>query len=141
MLADQRNSIRTALRLYLEEQGGIEIVSEVSRVGELMRDAPKMLPDLVILDWDLSGFHRMPAHPMENGSPQKPEAQLKAVVISSLHRLASHPGVVVLCNQPEDCLPAMHAGADAFLYPGQLPLHFAALLRSVQEKRSKILLE
>ncbi len=102
-----------------------------------MRDAPKILPDLVILDWDLVGFHKMPSHPAENPSPQKPEAQLKAVVISSLHRLASNPAVVVLCNQPEDCLPAMHAGADAFLYPGQLPANFAALLKSVQEKRSK----
>ncbi len=138
ILADQRNSIRMALRLYLEEQGGITIVSEVCRVGELMRDAPKVLPDLVILDWDLAGFRKPAFAPEEPSLPHKPYAQVKAVVISSLHRLASNPGVVVLCNQQEDCLPALYAGADAFIYQGQLPGKFADLLKSVQEKRAKM---
>ena len=137
MLADQRNSIRMALRMFLEEQGGITIVSEVCRVGELMRDAPKILPELIIMDWDLGGFQKIPINSRETAVPHRPYTQVKAVVISSLHKLSSNPGIVVLCNQQEDCLPALYAGADAFIYQGQLPAQLATLLKSVQEKRAK----
>ncbi|HVN53330.1 MAG TPA: hypothetical protein VMT46_03290 [Anaerolineaceae bacterium] len=135
MLADQRNSVRIALRLFLEEQEGIQIVSEVCRVGELVRDAPKIQPELIILNWDLVGFQ---INLGEAAPPRRTYAQVKAVVISSLHKLGSNPGVVVLCNQQEDCLPALYAGADAFIDQGQFPAQLPILLKSVRDKRAKI---
>jgi DNA-binding NarL/FixJ family response regulator len=136
MIAAQQASIRTALRIYLQEQPGFEIVSEVKRVGELLRDAPVALPDVIFMDWGLNGFNLFPfpRHPEE--SPKRRLNQIRAVVISSLHHLPSSPHVVVLCNQPDDGLPALYAGADAFFYQGDSPSRLLALLRTIGERRA-----
>jgi DNA-binding NarL/FixJ family response regulator len=123
---------RTALRMFLQEEPGMQIVSEVNRVGELMREVQITHPDLVIMDWNLSGIspydHRISAA----GTLTRRPNQLKAVVISSLHHITPNPFILVLCSQPEDSIPALFAGADAFIYQGDSPKLLINLLRTIE---------
>jgi DNA-binding NarL/FixJ family response regulator len=135
MLADHKTSVRTALRLFLQEQDGVEIVSEVSRIGELLRDAPLVLPDLIFLDWELPDFksNSFGAY-IDKNMPGRSINQAKAVVISSLHCLASRPIIIVTCNQPEERLKILTTGADAFVDQGELPVQILSILQVIREK-------
>lgn len=132
ILADQRVAFRTALRLFLQEQENIEAIYEVGRVGELLRDAPGFLPDIIFLSWELPDF-KTPR------TPHNPEDriinQTKAVVIAALHRLPSNPLVVVIGSKPEERLTVLHTGADDFLYQGESE-HIRLLLKTLHNKHT-----
>lgn len=134
MLAVHRFVIRSALRMYLQEQEGVEVISEVSRAGELLRDAPVVQPNLVFLAWDLPDF--MPRGYRIHFSADaihRAHDQMKAIVISSLHQLESKPDVVVIGSQQEERLPALSAKADAFLYQGESSVKVLSILRNFQK--------
>lgn len=123
---------RTALRMFLQEEPGMQVVSEVNRVGELMREVLFTHPDLVIMDWNLPGINSYEQRGLGAGTPMRRPNQLKAVVISSLHHITPNPFILVLCSQPEDSIPALFAGADAFIYQGDSPKLLIDLLRTIE---------
>lgn len=112
------------------------VVSEVGRVGELLRDAPRVTPDLILLNWDLPDFKRHELPLLPGGVlPQKAVNRVKGVVIASLRSLPTSPMVIVYGNQPEDRLAVLHAGADLFLYQGDLPGRILSILTAIQAER------
>lgn len=135
IIAHQDPSIRLALEMFLQTHPEVEIISEVKRVGELLRDAAYLNPDLVILAWDLPDFGKFSLSSHQNkitGTPS--QNQVKGVVIQSLHNLESNPLVVVTGNTPEDTYPVLYAGADEFIYHGDEPSRLFGLLNSLREK-------
>ena len=56
LLADDRVWLRSALRLLLEHESNVEVVGEVSHIRALPLFVSRLRPDLLFLDWQLSGL-------------------------------------------------------------------------------------
>jgi DNA-binding NarL/FixJ family response regulator len=50
-----RSDVRSALRLFLQQEPGMQVVGEAASVPGLLRSARQFGPDLVIADTDLPG--------------------------------------------------------------------------------------
>jgi len=96
LLADGRPKTRLALRVLLERQPLIAVVGEAADGEGLLALAMEMGPDVVLMDWDLSG----------NGS---------AGWLSRLRKLSPDSRIIVLSGKPETRQSALSAGADAFV--------------------------
>jgi DNA-binding NarL/FixJ family response regulator len=135
MIANQDASIRLALRMFFQVQNDLIVVAEVGRVGELLRDAPGLLPDLIFLSCNLPDVIRYSSSGYQDNKSNPSINQVKAIVIHSLHNIPSKPEIVVTGNHQDDILPALYSGADEFLYQGELPSKLIALLNSIRNKR------
>mgnify|MGYP005844638707 FL=1 len=109
LLADDESSVRSALRLLLNEDQDLEIVAEAFDARSLLLQTKLTQPDLVLLDWELPGF-------------RNPDLLL------SLSFLFPSAKVVVLSGRPEAGTEALAAGADAFVSKSEPP---ESLLRAV----------
>lgn len=110
VLADKRAEVRSALRLLLEQDGGMTVVSEAATARDLLEQLRRFGPDVVLVDWDLPGLP----------------------VTGFLLRLRSAcPGVrvVALCSRPEMRPVALTAGADAFLCKAEPPETLVDVIR------------
>jgi len=133
MIAHQENSIRLALRMYLQAHPRVSGVGEVSRAGELLRDASLYQPELILMSWNLPDFERFSVTGHWHKTTGSPSInQVKAVMISALHKLPSEPTIIVTCNLQEDLFPVLYAGADDYLYQGEMPAKLAALMDAFQ---------
>lgn len=56
VLADDQVSVRSALRLLLEEEPGLSVVAETADAIGLLLAVAEKAPDLVLLDWELPGL-------------------------------------------------------------------------------------
>ena len=112
LVAEKQSRIRSALRLLIEQAVGFTIVAEATDTESLTTIMQKTLPDLVLLDWELS-----------QGKNDE--------LISSLKK--SHPQmkVVVLSVRPEWRKAAMNSGADAFISKGGPPDRLLMILKSL----------
>ncbi|MEZ4705917.1 MAG: response regulator transcription factor [Caldilineaceae bacterium] len=100
LLADDQALLRSALRLWLEQQPHIQVVEEAAEASSLMAKIEAALPDILLLDWELPGLGitngtRQLLHALRNGFPQ-----LRVVAFSS---------------HPEARMSALNAGVDAFV--------------------------
>ena len=117
LLADDQAKVRSALRLLLEHQPGLEILGEAVDTTGLLDWAKAAHPDLVLLDWELPG---LPA-------------------IALLPRLRAHqPGlrVIALSGRPEASQAALDAGADAFVSKGDPPEILVAAIKSCRKHKA-----
>ena len=93
LVADKRSRIRFALRLLIEQATGHTIVAEVPDAESLTTKIRETLPDLVLLEWELS---------KENNGR----------LLSSLKEDHPQMKVVILSGQPNCRKAALNAGAD-----------------------------
>lgn len=136
IIAHQDSSIRLALQLFLHAQADLEIVSEVKRVGELLRDASYYEPDLIILSWDLPDFGKFSLSSHQNKLTGTPSyTQIRGIVIQSLHDLPSNPLIVVTGQNQEDTFSVRYAGADEYIFHGDEPSRLITVLNSIREKK------
>lgn len=94
LLTDEQAQVCAALRRFLEQESELSVVGEAVGAADLLAQAKKTHPDLVLLDWELPG----------------PPA---VVVLSALRELGYPLKVVALGKSEEMCRAAMAAGADA----------------------------
>ena len=113
LLADDQSSLRSAVRLLLEQEADVNIVAEVADVSALLDATARLHPDLVLLDWELPGLQ---------GS-SKAQAVLK-----SLHTCCPSVQVIVLSGRPEAGRPALAAGASSFVSKADPPERLLAAL-------------
>jgi DNA-binding NarL/FixJ family response regulator len=102
LLADAHTKVRSALRLVLEHQPGIQILGEAvdaTGVADWLRAA---CPDVILLDWELPGGD--PAH-----------------LVSELRTRCPSLAIIALSSHPEAAQAALHAGAHAFVSKGDPP--------------------
>lgn len=110
LLADDQPEVRSALRLLLEQEPGIQVLGEVVDACELLSRVRATSPDLALLDWELPGCSA---------------AELLAALRSSCVNLK----VIALSGRPEARHAALAAGADTFVSKGDPP---EALLRALR---------
>lgn len=111
ILADDQAKVRSALRLLLEQQPGIDILGEAVDTTGLLDWAKAVCPDLVLLDWELPG---LPA----------------TALLPLLQYHCPEMRVMILSSHPDDRRQALEAGADAFMSKGDPP---ERLLQAIEE--------
>ena len=111
LVADKRSRIRFALRLLIEQATGHTIVAEVADAESLTTKIRETLPDLVLLEWELS---------KENNGR----------LISSLKEDHPQMNLVVLSGRPNARSAALKAGADDFVSKVDPPDRLMTILNS-----------
>ncbi len=118
MLADGRPEVLSALRLLVEQHGGMTILAEAGDPEELLCQARMACPDVLLMDCDLPGLRAK----------------------DFLHRLRSfcpRVRVVAMCSRPDMRRAAVSGGADDFVCKTDPPEKLLAVLRSCVELRMK----
>ncbi len=111
LVADKRSRIRFALRLLIEQATGHTIVAEVADAESLITEIQETLPDLVLLEWELS-------------------TEINGRLISSLKEDHPQMNLVVLSGRPNARKAALNAGADDFVSKGDSPDRLMMILNS-----------
>ena len=114
LLADDQPNVRSALRLLLEQEMGCE-VQEAPDAGDLLSQIETSCPDLVFMDWELTGG-------------QGPELLL------AIKTIRPEISVIVLSSHPEVRQQAFRAAADDFLSKGSSPQEVLATINKYQRK-------
>ena len=107
LLADPQAKVRFALRVLLERRPDFQVVGEAACAEELLTLAATACPDLVLLDWSVTG------------------AMAEGLMVA-LRRECPSAGVIVLSGRPEAREAALAAGADTFVSKGHPPEYLLA---------------
>lgn len=121
LVADDQSWLRSALRLLLEQEAGVEIVGEAPDVKTLLSMTGKLHPDLILLDWELPGL--------------KPSGRGHAF-LATLRSRTVQLHVIVLSGRPESGRLALAAGANAFVSKADPPEKLLAALRQAKHSIS-----
>jgi DNA-binding NarL/FixJ family response regulator len=113
LLADGHPKVRQALRMFLEEEPGLIIVGEVSEVETLLSEAKALLPDFIVLEWELQ---------------DQPETEMLRA-IRALRDLSPSCHVIALSSRTSSEQAALAAGADGFVSKTNGPEALLAVLR------------
>ena len=116
LLADDQDGMRSALRLVLGQETNMELVGEVADVAHLLEETASLLPDLLLLDWEL---------------PELGSSRAGRRLLASLHGLHPLLHVIVLSSRPESKRSALAAGADLFVSKTEPPERLMSALRTM----------
>lgn len=114
-LAEGEKHVLEALRLVLEQQARFEIVGEARSAESLLAHVCKLSPDVILLDWNLPGFH-----------PQR--------LISTLRECCPSTKLAALSIKPEHEKLAHEFGMDGFISTQISPESFLASLKAILEQ-------
>lgn len=121
MLVDDERLVRAGLRMILEGDPGIEIVGECSDGVEALEAAPRLCPDVVLMDI------RMPR--MDG-------------ISASQHLMERHPKIKILVlttfDVDEMVLTALKMGVSGFLLKDTVPAELVGAIHSVAEGRTTL---
>jgi len=120
LLAVQQDGLRSALRFVLEQECGMELVGTVADAPSLYAACMEVVPDVLLVDWDLPGLQKGHRDPRGDRS------------LSRLYAAAPGLQVIVLGGRPETRAAAMAAGAHRFVSKADPPDRLIAALRSAQ---------
>jgi DNA-binding NarL/FixJ family response regulator len=119
LLADDQSWLRSALRLLLEHEGNIEVVGETGIIRSLPSFVRHLHPDLLFLDWQLSG--------LETNSKRRH-------LLNSLR--AIEPNLYIVALTTDDNLTAcLLAGADAVVNRAEPPEQIRTVLRQAANRK------
>ena len=118
VVADADQRVRSALRILLQEEPGLIVVGESSDLPSLVAQVGELVPDLVLLDWELPG---------------RPAAAILVAQTTIDHR----PMVIVFSARSESEEAALAAGADAFVSKGDPPEALLTAFRQLTEKSGR----
>ena len=112
LLADDEDKVRSALRLLLEQEPGLNVVAEADG---LLAEVQAAAPEVVLLEWKLPG--------------------LSAAILWKLRSFCPGVGLVAMSGRSEARLAALNAGADAdaFVGKGEPPEGLLAALEGVSK--------
>lgn len=110
LLADDEMNVRSALKLLLEQESGISVAGEVTNYAELALQVKNIIPDLVLLDWELPG-------------------ELGREFLNTIRRDYPSTRVVVLSSQPDIKKRALSGGATAFVSKEEPPERLISVIR------------
>lgn len=113
VLADGQASVRSAVRLLLEQEVGMSIAAEADDARSLLAAALSTQADLILLDWNLPGADA-------------------TQLIADLRATDPDIHIIALSGRPEAAVPALCAGANAFVSKGDPPEMLLAALDAVQ---------
>ena len=110
VIADAVVHVRSALRLLLEQDPAGCYVSELTTGDQLLLELERADADLLLVDAQIPGLHLMR-------------------VLPTIRRTRPALRVIVLSSRPEDRVPALAAGADAFVSKGDAPRGLRTILQ------------
>ena len=96
ILADNQKSVRTALKLLLEQQDTVTRIEAAANAGDLLTRTATDCPNILLLDWGLPGM-------------------AAAALVSTIKKLCPAIRVIAMSGQPESKIPALAAGCCAFV--------------------------
>lgn len=102
MIADDEEKVRSALRLLIEHQEGLEIVGEAGDMQTLLEQIDASKPDMILLDWELPGF-------------------LPAEHLALLHHSNTTLRIIALSSRFRSHETTLKTGVDAFVSKGDPP--------------------
>ena len=108
LIADDQPSVRSALKLVLEQQG-IDVAGDVSDSRGLLAWFKTNQADLLLLDWEL---------------PDQPGKKIIPILRAKYPNLT----VIVMNSRPQTRTEALSAGADGFVSKGDPPDYLLSLL-------------
>ena len=114
LLAGNQPKVRSALRLLLEQEMGVQVVGEATEAKALLAQVAANGPDLVLLDWELPGTAED--------------------LLVTLRQTCAELAVIVLSGQLEAEEIALAAGADAFVSKADPPEKLLAAVRSYRDR-------
>ena len=112
LLADDQSSVRSALRLLLDEESRHRVVHEVSDARRLPAAIVTSRPEVLLFDWELPGLSA-------------------ARFLAAARRRWPALGLVAMSSLPEARDAALAAGADGFLAKTDPPERVLALLAAI----------
>jgi DNA-binding NarL/FixJ family response regulator len=118
LLADDRSWLRSALRLLLDLEGNIEVVGETGIISSLPLFVHHLHPDLLFLDWQLSGLDT-------NGKRRH--------LIDCLRAIEPNLYIVALTTD-DDVTACLMAGADAVVNRAEPPEKALSVLRQAASR-------
>ena len=110
-LAIRGTKMRMALRLLLDQQPGLELVGEAADAEELLSQINGNHPDLLLIDWDLSG----------SATATVPRLLCKR-----------YPSLQVVALRGPQQRPGPQDGVDAFVNTGDPPDRLLETIRALQ---------
>ncbi|MGL4650389.1 MAG: response regulator [Caldilineaceae bacterium] len=117
LLAVEQDGLRSALHFVLEQESGMQLVGLVADAAALQSACADLLPDVLLVDWDLPGLQR--EHRDQRGDR----------TLGRLYAAAPLLQVIVLGGRPEVRAAAMAAGAHRFVSKTDPPEKLIAALR------------
>ena len=115
IIADDEPSVRSALRLLLENKSDIQVLAEASDSTGLIQQIRSTCPDLILLDWELP-----------DGRPQD--------LIKLLHRLCPQLIIIVLSSHPQTKSVALQSGVNYFICKSEPPEQLLTVLNNCYNK-------
>ena len=96
LIADDQAEVRSALMILLGHTESDFVFDEAEDIAGLFEKAEAFRPDIILLDWELSG----------NGMWDE---------VANLRKLVQGVSIIALSVRPESARTARAAGADAFV--------------------------
>jgi DNA-binding NarL/FixJ family response regulator len=112
LIGDASPRVRFGLRILLEQQPGWRVVGEAEDAQSLLESVRCGCPDLVLLDWELTG---MPAEEL----------------LTVIRHTCPHLWIVFMSGKDELRQAAYQAGADVFAYKADPPEKLLGLIRGL----------
>ncbi len=113
LLADDQPRVRSAIRLFVEQQLIAPVVEEVTDTGELLDRIKGDPPHLLFLEWDLPGSNT-------------------EALLATLHRLYPQVYIIVLGSQTQTRYSALASGASVFVSLNDTPEYLLSALQKAQ---------
>ena len=126
-LASADKAGHEALSLVFKQQKGVRVVGNADNSNSLLQKIPESKADLLLIDWELPVWNDLSA-PWSERVPALAVSDL----IGELRAIMGHLQIVVLSIFPDMEMPALAAGADAFVCKTEPPEKLLAdLLRLI----------
>ncbi len=120
LIADDNYEIRSALRLLIEQEPGMTVITEAVDAPTLLASVAATQPDLILVDRNLLG-----------STPGQPNP------IEVLREADSKAAIVFMSSRPEDRPAALADGADSFVCKADEPGKLLAVLRKYFDNGSE----
>lgn len=112
VLADDQVSVRSALRLLLEEEPELSVVAEAADATGLLLAVADKAPDVILLDWELPGL---------------PAAQLLRLLRYERPTLK----IIALSGRPESTQAARDSDIQGFVSKNDPAQHVLSAVRAL----------
>jgi DNA-binding NarL/FixJ family response regulator len=112
LIADDQAKVRSALRLWLGRQAGMEVLGEAVDARGVIDWVTVACPDGILLDWELPGRDDLN-------------------LVRELRERRPGMAIIALSGRAEARAEAWAAGADAFVSKGQPPDHLLVALEAL----------
>jgi DNA-binding NarL/FixJ family response regulator len=111
LIADDQAKVRSALRLWLGRQAGIQVLGEAVDARGVIDWVTAACPDAVLLDWELPGRDDLN-------------------LVLELRKRCPSMAIIALSGRGEARAEAWAAGADVFVSKGEPPEHLLVALQA-----------